>query len=154
MTDVRINKMRHYSAAILLLLAVVLSFSQTVFLLNSPASDPMIAGWAQGYRISSSLKAYGFSLALVLCAAITLFRPSKAIYIISTLLMIPVAWQYMAAELWTHFVVLPELSAKANIPIRAYFSFDQPLSTIPRLLLHILIPIGLILQSALLFKNK
>ena len=146
--------MRFYTATVFLLLAGLFTISQTIFLLYSPAPDPMISSWAHDYRWSSSIKGYGFSASLVVCAAILLLRPSRTIYLISLLLMCLVAWHYMVSELWRYFVTFPKLFSTAGVSIPLYFSFTQPVATTLRLVWHILIPIGLFVSLVLFFKKK
>ena len=143
-----------YTLTCFLVIAALIVFAQSNWLITVRDSPPEMAEWLAEYRLKSSIEAYGISILLLFCS-FGMWRSSrKAIYWMSFVVILLTAWMYLGRELLTHFVELPKRLEGANLSTPPYFTFEQPLAYIPRVAWHILIPISIILTFHLLIKPK
>ena len=145
---------RRYTIACFLSLAALFAFAQSAWLITVPAPAPEISGWFAEYRITSSIESFGVASSLIVLA-LGLWRfPHKAIYGLTLLLILSVAWLYLGRELFAHFVEIPKRFEGLDVSLPPYFSFKQPLVAIPRVMWHLLIPISVALTLGLLLKKR
>ena len=145
---------RRYTIASFLTLAALFAFTQSVWLITVPEPAPELSGWLAEYRITSSIESFGVA-SLLIVVALGLWRfPHKAIYGLSLLLTLLVAWLYLGREIYAHFVEMPKRFEGLDISLPPYFSFKQPLVAIPRVMWHLLIPVFVALALGLLLKKR
>jgi hypothetical protein len=145
---------RRYTIACFLSLSALFIFAQSVWLITVPAPDPEISDWLAGYRWKSSIESFGMA-SILTCCALALWRSShRAVSWISLLVLIFVAWSYLGQELLAHFGELPKIYKNANRPMRPYFNYSEPLSAIPRLLWHIIIPVSVVFLIRLILRKR
>ena len=131
---------RQILALLLLALASLVGLSQSVFLITLEPEGPM-AEFARSYAWSSSLWHYGFGV-LASLTGVFLFRQSSSCWLWSGLaLAAGGTWSYVARELWTHFVVLPQLRPDF-LSAHPYFPETSLWVFLPRLIWHFLFPIS------------
>lgn len=145
---------RRYTIACLLSLSALFTFAQSVWLITVPAPDPEIANWLAGYRWRSSIESFGMA-SMLTCCALALWRSShRAVSWISLVVLISVAWIYLGREVVAHFVELPKIYKNANRPMLPYFNYSEPLSAVPRLLWHIIIPLSVVFVIRLILRKR
>jgi uncharacterized membrane protein YbaN (DUF454 family) len=145
---------RRYTIACFLSIAALFVFTQSAWLMTASEPAPELSDWLADYRFTSSVESFGIA-SLLIGLALGLWRfPHKVIYWLSVLLILFVTWFYLGLGLWAHFVELPKRFAGADVSLPPYFSFKQPLVAIPRVMLHILIPVSVALAFSLLLKNR
>lgn len=145
---------RRYTIACFLSIAALFAFAQSVWLITVPEPAPELSGWLAEYRITSSIESFGVA-SLLIVLALGLWRfPHKAIYGLSLLLTLLVAWLYLGREIYAHFFEIPKKFEGSDVSLPPYFSFKQPLVAIPRVMWHLLIPISVALTLGLLLKKR
>ncbi|MEM1058764.1 MAG: hypothetical protein AAGK14_05915 [Verrucomicrobiota bacterium] len=131
---------------------------QTAWLLYQAFLTFGIQGWMLRYVFEVSAFIVPLTIGFFAFAYLLWFKSSRAAIWCSLLLLLVAAGHSIIYGLYLHYVVLPPLMASSGLTPYPYFNFSQLdvvlLTTLPHLLLHVLIPIGLLLCVWELIANR
>jgi hypothetical protein len=137
---------------LLIVLAALLAYSQTVAVFHF--MDHQIEGFdfPRRYAIESSIQNYGLAL-VVFAVGVLVLRSSAPAAAWATLAVVLVAlWLMVGRELWLHYYELPRKYSHFREVHPPYFTGTYWMFT-PRFLWHLILPVTTALSALYVFKS-
>ena len=132
--------------------SILIAASQAYFLFNL-APHPMLPDFSAAYAWKSSLQNFGFAIVALMIGGTMTYSSSRYAGYVGLLVSILGCWIYVGSELWSHFFVLPKISAD-YLSTHSYFDFDSAPSLLLRILLHLLFPLAFGLSCVIVSKRS
>jgi hypothetical protein len=142
---------RRILGILILAVAALLAFSQTLFLLKRPLFN-IPWGFSHDYAIQASIKNYGFEIPLGVVGFLLIRGRAKFMLWVALAMVSFGLWLYVVREIWLHYFVLPHMSS-GYLATHSYFT--GPLWwVLLRLSWHILFPIIFIMAVFSTFRRS